>query len=641
MSLRLGLIVAVLLTPAVTAAEPGAPLTAPPAAHLTAEVLFADPTMSEPKLSPDGQSLAFVLAKNRFQRVFVRPVVGTQFVGIAEFPTDEVRLRWLAWGSSTRVLLSGLAPDPSAKRLQPWVTRLYSASIEKPRLRWLGKKWSARGPDWPTWQARYEDRVVSLLPGEADAVLVSHLDYGKRTPSISKMNIYSGRLRSRHQARDGVRQWYPDATGLVRAAESSGESADGKSYQLLARKSAKSKLVSVFETDDNSASRVRFTGFHEKPHRVYLIADHEGRDALFEYDIDAKDWGALVFAHPTFDVVAAHFSVVHKKVVGAEYVGERREIVEYFDDEAATEHASIALSLKSVTKGETTSRIVSATRDASLAIVEVSGPTQPPTYYAYNRTKKEMNFIFDQRPELVGASLLPSDVVRFASRDGVELSGVVTKPKASAGGAGPMLVLLRDEIERRSALQYDPVLQWFAGQGLTVLQVNHRGSVGFGREFAEVSTAQMLSDIEDGVAWAVSEGIADPKAIGIYGTGVGGELATRALVAAPERYRAGAVFGVRSSGEPTVETGAIVAPMLIGHGTQSLLAPIKGARDLEFRLRTAGNRVELVEYRDEFDSLVSEANRIDFNKRLLAFFAEHLKRMPADSYPDPQVSPLP
>ncbi|MFT5441468.1 MAG: dipeptidyl aminopeptidase/acylaminoacyl peptidase, partial [Myxococcota bacterium] len=133
MSLRLGLIVAVLLTPAVTAAEPGAPLTAPPAAHLTAEVLFADPTMSEPKLSPDGQSLAFVLAKNRFQRVFVRPVVGTQFVGIAEFPTDEVRLRWLAWGSSTRVLLSGLAPDPSAKRLQPWVTRLYSASIEKPR----------------------------------------------------------------------------------------------------------------------------------------------------------------------------------------------------------------------------------------------------------------------------------------------------------------------------------------------------------------------------------------------------------------------------------------------------------------------------------------------------------------------------
>ncbi|MBW2725691.1 MAG: hypothetical protein JRE71_15020, partial [Deltaproteobacteria bacterium] len=341
MTLRSSLGIAILWVSVVLSAG------AEPSAPTPVEAFFGNPTISEPRLSPDGKHIAFVFSKDDYQRVFVRPVTGSETVGLAEIPMREVRLRWLGWANSNRVLLSGAAPDPKATEVEPLMTRLFGVNRVRPRLKWLGERWKGRGPGWLTRQARFEDRIISRLPDDRDSVLISHLEFGRKTPSVSTMNVYSGRLRLQIAAIEGVERWHVDAAGNVRAAEAFGRSSDGKSYTLLARKDMESDLAPVFESEDDSATGYRFAGFHRDPNRLYVLANHEGRDALYEFDIGARTLGPLVFAHAEVDVTAAHYSEARQQVVGAEYVVDEPG-VGFFDDEAKKEQLSIDRSLGTV-----------------------------------------------------------------------------------------------------------------------------------------------------------------------------------------------------------------------------------------------------------------------------------------------------
>lgn len=666
MTLRSGLGVAILWLSAVFSAG------AEPSAPISVEALFGNPTISEPRLSPDGKHIAFVFSKDDYQRVFVRRVTGSDAVGLAEIPMREVRLRWLGWANSKRILLSGAAPDPKATVVEPLVTRLFGVNRERPRLKWLGERWKTRGPGWLIRQTRFEDRIISRLPDDRDSVLISHLEFGKTTPSVSTMNFNSGRLRLVIAAIEGVERWHVDGKGNVRAAEAFGRSADGKSYTLLARRDEESDLTPVYESEDDSTTGYRFAGFHDDPNRLYVLADHEGRDALYEFDIGTRTLGPLVFAHAEVDVTAAHYSEARKKIVGAEYVVDEPAI-EFFDDEARKEQASIDRSLRTVQSGRTINRIVSATLDGNLTILKASSVVQPPVYYVYDRAKKEMNFIFDERPAISADQLAKVERIDFEARDGTRIPGYLTFPRELERAKLPMIVLPHVGEGGRDAKIYNPAVQFFANRGFVVLQVNYRGSSGFGREFLRAgrgdSGRRIQHDINDGARWAIEQGFADPDRIGIFGTGYGGYSALMGLVLAPELYRAGASYAGITDLEPILRDGAnfpweiemhgeliggepakaerlrkysplgrvaeFQVPVLLGHGARDPRVRVEHSRKLAEALEAAGKAVEYHEYEHEFHGLALESNRIAFYRDLLEFFETQL--VPRQPSPDEET----
>ena len=632
-----------------------------PEAAIPLEAFFENPTISQPRLSPTGKHIAFIYSDNDSQRLFVRGVVGGKTEGLVEFPMREVRLTSVQWADTERLLLSGTVSDPNAPDGEPSTTRLYSIDRKRQRLKYLSARWGTRGPAWPTWQARYPDKLISLLPSDSRHVLISHLEFGQRTPTVSRLNINSGRLRTRLPASRGIGEWHADRAGDVRVAEVPAQPGDGKSYALLARTRVDQDLKPVFRTDGSREAPYRFVGFHEAPYLLYVIADHEGRDALFEFDVEAGSLGNLVFAHPEFDVTGAHYSEARKTIVGASYTADEPEIA-FFDAAAEKEQRAIDRSLRKVLGKKTINRIVSATSDGNLTIIEVSNQTQPPLYYAYDRSKKEMNFVFEQRPAVPVDQLAEVKRISFATRDAVTIPGYLTLPRDHGSAKLPMIVIPHDGPTDRDSLVYNPAVQFFANRGYAVLQVNYRGSGGFGRDFRLAGYSDwgraIQHDIADGVKWAIAEGIADPERIGIFGTGYGGYSALMGLLTSPELYRAGASFAaptdlellaqidgnflsemgmhLESPGEtgpdreglrqnsPLNRIDEFRAPVLLAHGARDSRVAVAHARNLKSALETAGKSVKYLEYGDEYQDFLLESSRIDFYTQLLSFFEANL-----------------
>jgi dipeptidyl aminopeptidase/acylaminoacyl peptidase len=204
------------------------------------------------------------------------------------------------------------------------------------------------------------------------------------------------------------------------------------------------------------------------------------------------------------------------------------------------------------------------------------------------------------------------------------------------------------------------VVQFLASRGFAVLQPNYRGSTGYGREHERLGYGQwglgMQEDLVDGVRWLVSEGIADPARVGIYGVGYGGYAAMLAA-ARPQMFRAAASFGAvtdlvdllenpnhyRSNdlnnpveGKLPGDRDALAAlsparlgakikiPVLVGHGLADPVVDADQSRALVDAVEDAGGQVESAFYRRELHELIDEATRVEFHERLAAFFERHL-----------------
>ncbi|MDP6981261.1 MAG: prolyl oligopeptidase family serine peptidase [Myxococcota bacterium] len=634
-------------------------------ARIASRLLLANPTISEPRLSPNGRHIAFVYSRDDRQRVFVRPSVGEETVGLAEFPLEKVRLSRLWWANNERVLLEGLSPDPRLKQGGPLTKRIYAVNRERPRIKWLGRNWPDRGLDWARAQVAMPDRILHLVRDDRDNVLLSHLGVGETTPRVSRMSVYSGRLREVQESLPGVQTFFADAAGRVRAAEAIGRSADGRSDSLLARVEASSELTVVSESADHAASDMRFAGFHDDPGRLYVLAPREGRDALFEFDIATQSLGEEVYAHAEFDVVGVETSPFDGRVVGARFEAEAPEVA-YFDEVAGKEQALIARSLTSADAGTNIHRIVSATRNGEIAMVMAEGDARPPSYYAYHRERKEMNLVFDGHPGIETDGLAVREAIEVGMPDASKRSGFLTRPSNSAAEPPALVVIAPEGPGDRALRGFDPLVQFFANRGFAVLELNTVGSRGFGRAFAAAGLEgwgmAMNRDLDDAVRALAAEGKVDAGRVVIYGRGFGGTLAVRALAGAPDLYRAGASYGgimdfdaqwqanaepllgfaaaaqpdTRSGASPSELAAGIEVPVLLGHGGRDAVVAIEQGRRFAATLESAGKQVDFVEYEAEYDGFALERSRVDFHDRVIALF-EGAVAAPVAS-PDPGAS---
>ena len=177
---------------------------------------------------------------------------------------------------------------------------------------------------------------------------------------------------------------------------------------------------------------------------------------------------------------------------------------------------------------------------------------RPPSYYRYDRASKKSYFLFSTRPKLDAYTLAPMKPVVITARDGLKLQGYLTTPPGASARKLPLILNVHGGPWVRDIWGYHPEAQWLASLGYACLQVNYRGSLGFGKAFLHAGDkqwgAKMQDDLTDSVAWAVKEGVADAQRVAIYGGSYGGYAALAGAAFTPDLYRCAVTsWGLRTS----------------------------------------------------------------------------------------------
>jgi dipeptidyl aminopeptidase/acylaminoacyl peptidase len=278
---------------------------------------------------------------------------------------------------------------------------------------------------------------------------------------------------------------------------------------------------------------------HPDGRRLYMSSNHGDTDLqqLVLLDLYSGQTEALESdPEGQVDLGEAVFSELSDSLIATAYVG---DTVRIYPKDAET--ARDIENLRKLHDG--TPNINSMTLDERKMIVSYDSPTDPGATYRYDRDSGQAEFLFRPRPWLDPAQLTGMQPVSFASRDGLTIHGYLTLPKGAEARNLPMVLLVHGGPWARDVWGYDPEAQLFANRGYAVLQVNYRGSTGYGKAFYNAAVKQfaraMHDDLIDGVKWAIDQGIADPQKIAIYGGSYGGYATLVGVTFTPEYFACG------------------------------------------------------------------------------------------------------
>ena len=336
----------------------------------------------------------------------------------------------------------------------------------------------------------------------------------------------------------------------------------------------------------------------------------------------------------------------------------------FFDKELENDYKILeSLSPVSTAKGDVDIICSSRTNDEKLWIVGYVRSDGPTEFFLYDQVEKTISPLFVSKPDLLEYKLAPMEDVRIKARDGLELVGYLTRAR-SDNVPSPLVLLVHGGPWARDSFGFSAQAQWFANRGYSTLQVNYRGSTGYGKTFLHKGDKQwgvgdMQHDLTDSVQWAIDQKIADPDKICIYGGSYGGYACLAGLTFTPDLYACGVdivgpsniktlldsippywgplrngmllkIGDVDNDGEfnrkisPLFHVDNIKAPLLIGQGANDPRVKQAEADQIANSMKEKGIPVEYVLYPDEGHGFARPDNRIDFNGRAELFLAKHL-----------------
>lgn len=297
-------------------------------------------------------------------------------------------------------------------------------------------------------------------------------------------------------------------------------------------------------------------------------------------------------------------------------------------------------------------------------IVSYTVDDGPTAFYLYDRAGKQAQLLYEDQPDLARYQLSKMKPVTFTARDGFKLVAYLTLPVGVPPKNLPLVLFPHGGPWFRDFWGLDPIAQLLANRGYAVLQVEFRGSIGFGKKYLNASThewgvGKMQHDLTDGVQWAIHEGIADPKRIAIMGGSYGGYATLSGITFTPELYSCAvdivgpsdvaelfksmpAYWGpvkkrwIHRTGDvendpalnqrisPIYHVDAIRAPLLIGHGAHDPRVNIRNSEKIVSVMREKNLPVTYIVYPDEGHGFNRPENNLDFFGRVEEFLAKYL-----------------
>ncbi|MDX1501337.1 MAG: S9 family peptidase [Thermoanaerobaculia bacterium] len=600
------------------------------------EVLFDNPTQTQARISPDGSRISYLApSEEGVLNVWVRPIEGGEATQVTQDDNRGISNHFWAEDGQRVMYLQDIAGN------EQW--HLYASDLETQVTRDLTPFLGIRAQN------------VIKDPGHADEILVGLNLRDRRVFDMYRVDLDTGAVVLDTQNPGDVQGWLTeDGSFEIRAAVAPSQE-DG-SVTLRVRDDAGSPWRDLIRWDfEESGSPVAFAGDGKS---IY-VESSLGSDTTRLQRIDLATGEVLeeIASSPKADVGSVEIKDDGNVIQAVEF--------QYLKPEWTVVDPAVAADFERLAAAHDGAfEVVSRTRDDRIWMVAFESDTGPVAYYLYRRPEGELEFLFTNRPELEKYTLAPMKPVVIQARDGLELVSYLTLPPGLEPEKLPMVLNVHGGPWGRDVWGYDGTAQWLANRGYAVLQVNFRGSAGFGKAFLNAGNKEwgqgaMQHDLTDAVRWAIDEGIADPEEIAIMGGSYGGYATLAGLTFTPELYACGVdIVGmsnmattfatippwwstfkqilVKRVGDaendeewnrrisPLFHADKIRAPLIIAQGANDPRVNINESNQIVEAMRANDQPVTYVVYPDEGHGFRRPENQLDFRYRADGFLADCL-----------------
>jgi len=478
------------------------------------DILFGNPERVAPRISPDGTQLTWIAPRDGVLNVWVAPI-GPSGVGwdAATVVTDDTDrgIRSFTWARDGRHLL--YVQDTGGD--ENW--RLYDVDMKTMARRDL------------TPFDGIQARIIATSKRHRDEVLVGMNRDNPQLHDVYRLDLPTGELVKVIE-NPGYAGWLADEELAVRGTLA--PLPDG-GFDLLVRDSADGDwrtLVTITADDAPASDVLSFSG----DGRSLLAISSAGTDTgrLCRIDLASGEIDVLL-EDPEADVAGA---VLHPDTRDPQIVEVLKDRTEYHVLDPSVEADFKAI--RALHPGDP--QPVGRDEADAIWLIAFTDDAGPVQYFAYDRASRTGSFLFDSRPELSRYDLARMDPFSFTARDGLTIHGYVTFPPGVERSGLPMVLDVHGGPQARDVWGFNPEAQWLANRGYMSVQVNYRGSTGYGKSFVSAGDrewgAKMHDDLLDAVQYVVDQGWADPKKVAIYGGSYGGYAALVGAAFTPDVF---------------------------------------------------------------------------------------------------------
>ncbi|WP_320175136.1 S9 family peptidase [Maridesulfovibrio sp.] len=592
---------------------------------------FKNPAAEGFTISPDGNKIAWQAPwKNRLN-IFVKDLSSNKITRVTSATKRDIYGYF--WAGNERIVFG---QDSGGDEN----VHTFSAAID------------GSGEKDLTPYANTRTNLLDELENDADHILITINKDDPRLFDVYKLNVVTGELKLEARNPGDVGGWMTDHNGTVRLAIAS---RNGQNV-ILYRKNANDLFRPIMSLDFRTSFTPLLFDFQNEKFYVSTDIDRD-KQAIYLFNPDTLKLEHLVFEHPEVDVTQLLYSKTRKVITGAGFYTDKHHYV-FFDDK----REEVQNDLDAMLSGYEVV-ITDADKDESRCIVRTYSDRSLGSGYLYDIESKQLEKIAEVSPWFDQTKMTEMKPVSFTSRDGLTIHGYLSLPKGKEAKNLPVLINPHGGPWARDYWGFNPEVQFLTNRGIAVMQVNFRGSVGYGREFWEKGFKQwglnMQNDITDAVNWLIEQGIADPKRVAIYGASYGGYATLAGLTFTPDLYACGIdyvgpsnLFTLLETLPPYWETekeefyikvgdpvrdykllrkispvfhaDKIKAPLFVAQGANDPRVKQAESDQIVKALRDRGVAVEYMVKDDEGHGFHNQENRFDFYEAMEKFLDKHL-----------------
>ena len=610
------------------------------APKIAVEDFFKNPEKFSWRISPDGEYISYLSPHNGHTNVFVRKISDSTAMPVTN---DTVRnIYRYQWKGNRIIYLQDVGGDENFQ--------LFSVASDGKDLKALTPFSKVRTEIQDDWRdIAGKEKEVMILLNKRD----------NRFFDPYSINIETGELKVLFQNDKNYDGWFTDHTGIIRMATKT----DGVNTTYFHRATEAVAFDSFLTTTYKDQFNIQFFTFDNK--NVY-VSSNIGRDktAIVEYDLATRKEVKEIYANPEYDVDGLSYSQKRKVLTHATFTSWKKEN-HFLDAETETEYKKMSDKFKGYEIG-----IYGNNNAEDKFVVWTGNDKVAAKYYFYDKKTGDTKFLADAFPWLKEENMATMKPVEYKSRDGLTIHGYLTLPKGYEAKNLPVVINPHGGPWARDDWGYNNEAQLFANRGYAVLQMNFRGSTGYGKEFWLKSQKQwgktMQDDITDGVQWLIKEGIADPKRVAIYGGSYGGYATLAGVTFTPDLYACAvdyvgvsnmftfmktippywepykAMFyemvgdPVKDSAllaevSPALHAGKIKTPLFVAQGANDPRVNKAESDQMVAALKKRGVAVDYMVKNDEGHGFANENNRLEFYKAMDVFFDKYLSGKPVEA----------
>ncbi len=608
--------------------------------HYDVRDFFSSPEQAYFRLSEDGRTLSYMRPskdlEGKRRNIYVQSLDGSKLVGAERRLTQETArdISTYFWkGSNTLLYQKDFGGDENF--------HVVAVDVANGTVKDLTPHESTRAS------------VLDSLLDDPEHVLITHNKRDKQVMDVYRINVRTGAETLIAQNPGNVTDWATDHAGKVRI----GIVSDGVNTTLLYRAKDSEPFKAIISTNYRTEIAPQF--FTADNQSIYALSNR-GRDkkALVLIDPARPDEEKLIHERSDVDLAGASWSEHKQRLEWIEYMTDKLGR-EFTEPDAKAMFAALNAQLPGM---EIT--LQSTTKAEDKFIVAASSDRTEGARYVYDRASNSLTKLAVINPKINEADMAPMKPISYQSRDGLTINGYLSLPVNKPAKNLACVVNPHGGPWARDGWGFNPEVQFLANRGYCVLQMNFRGSTGYGRAFWEKSFKQwggtMQNDITDGVQWLIAQGIADPKRIGIYGGSYGGYATLAGVTYTPDLYAAAVDYvGVANlltfmktippywepqrqqmydmvghpenelelmkAASPVYHVDKIKTPLFVAQGAKDPRVNKAESDQIVEALKKRGIAVDYMVKDNEGHGFHNQENQFEFYGAMESFFAKYLK----------------